>query len=205
MFRNIFHGAILKGCECKIGLCYLSIVWLKCVTERQCNCKLSYLWHYTDVGERLDSSSGCFTRYLFDRSLSGSDIRSGRSLTLPHLHTTERSACRLWWYSETTGIRIQQTKAGKWETRWHNWLKHCATSRKVAGSIPDGATTNSHLRNTSGRTMTLGLTQLLTEKGTTNISCSLALPLYWPRVKRPLGESHTCGKWENNTIYRILV
>ena len=22
-------------------------------------------------------------------------------------------------------------------TRWHNWLMHCATSRKVAGSIPD--------------------------------------------------------------------
>ena len=23
-------------------------------------------------------------------------------------------------------------------TRWHSWLRHCATSRKVAGSIPDG-------------------------------------------------------------------
>jgi hypothetical protein len=23
-------------------------------------------------------------------------------------------------------------------TRWHNWLRHCATSRKVADSIPDG-------------------------------------------------------------------
>jgi len=22
-------------------------------------------------------------------------------------------------------------------TRWHSWLRHCATSRKVAGSIPD--------------------------------------------------------------------
>ena len=22
-------------------------------------------------------------------------------------------------------------------TRWYNWVKHCATSRKVAGSIPD--------------------------------------------------------------------
>ena len=25
-----------------------------------------------------------------------------------------------------------------WETRWRNWLRHCATSRKVAGSIADG-------------------------------------------------------------------
>jgi len=25
-----------------------------------------------------------------------------------------------------------------WGTRWRSWLRHCATSRKVAGSIPDG-------------------------------------------------------------------
>ena len=24
------------------------------------------------------------------------------------------------------------------DTRWRSWLRHCATSRKVAGSIPDG-------------------------------------------------------------------
>jgi hypothetical protein len=23
-------------------------------------------------------------------------------------------------------------------TRWRSWLRHCATNRKVAGSIPDG-------------------------------------------------------------------
>ena len=26
----------------------------------------------------------------------------------------------------------------KWGTRWCSWLRHCNTSRKVAGSIPDG-------------------------------------------------------------------
>jgi len=25
-----------------------------------------------------------------------------------------------------------------WGTRWSSWLRHCAISRKVAGSIPDG-------------------------------------------------------------------
>jgi hypothetical protein len=25
-------------------------------------------------------------------------------------------------------------------TRWSSWLRHCATSRKIAGSIPDGVT-----------------------------------------------------------------
>jgi hypothetical protein len=25
-----------------------------------------------------------------------------------------------------------------WAMRWRSWLRHCATSRKYAGSIPDG-------------------------------------------------------------------
>jgi len=48
-------------------------------------------------------------------------------------------------------------------TRWRSWLRHCATSRKVAGSIPDGVITIFHCHNPSGRTMTLGLTRPLTE------------------------------------------
>jgi len=28
----------------------------------------------------------------------------------------------------------------RWGTRWRSWLTHCATSRKVAGSIPGGVT-----------------------------------------------------------------
>jgi len=44
-----------------------------------------------------------------------------------------------------------------------------ATSRKVAGSIPDGVIEIFHWYNPSGRTMTLGLTQPLTEISTRNI------------------------------------
>jgi hypothetical protein len=44
------------------------------------------------------------------------------------------------------------------------WLRHCATNRKVAGSIPDGVFGIFHLHNPSGRTMALGSTQPLTEK-----------------------------------------
>jgi hypothetical protein len=29
-------------------------------------------------------------------------------------------------------------------TRWRSWLRHCATSRKVAGSIPNGVTGTFH-------------------------------------------------------------
>ena len=45
-----------------------------------------------------------------------------------------------------------------------------ATSRKVAGSIPNGVIGIFHWHNSSGRTMALGLTRRLTEMSTGNIS-----------------------------------
>jgi hypothetical protein len=48
-------------------------------------------------------------------------------------------------------------------------LKHYATSRKVAGPIPDGFIRFFNLPNPSSRTMALGLTQPLTEMSTTNL------------------------------------
>jgi hypothetical protein len=48
------------------------------------------------------------------------------------------------------------------------WLKHCATNRNVAGSIPDGVTGIFHTHNLSGRTMRL--TQPLTNIRNRNIS-----------------------------------
>jgi hypothetical protein len=39
------------------------------------------------------------------------------------------------------------------------WLRHCATSRKVAGSIPDSVIGIFHSLHPSGRTMTLMSTQ----------------------------------------------
>jgi len=55
-----------------------------------------------------------------------------------------------------------------WCTRWRSWLRHCATSRKVTGPIPDGVIGIFHWHNPSGRTMALGLTQPLTEMHTKN-------------------------------------
>ena len=62
-------------------------------------------------------------------------------------------------------IYLQEKK-----TRWRSWLSHCATSRKVADSIPDGVIGIFHWHNPSGRTMALGSTQPLTEMSTRNIS-----------------------------------
>jgi hypothetical protein len=44
------------------------------------------------------------------------------------------------------------------------------TSLKFVGSIPDGVPGIFHLHNPSGRTMTLGLTQSLTDMSTGNNS-----------------------------------
>jgi hypothetical protein len=50
-----------------------------------------------------------------------------------------------------------------------NSCKYCATSRKVAGSIPDDIIGINLWHNPSDRTMALGLTQPLTEMRTRNI------------------------------------
>ena len=71
------------------------------------------------------------------------------------------AACTIFFMRLCTNIR---------GTRWCSLLRHCATSRKVAGSIPDSVTGIFHCQNPSGRTMALGLTQPLTEMSTRNIS-----------------------------------
>jgi len=57
-----------------------------------------------------------------------------------------------------------------WVTRWRSWLMQCATSRKVAGLIPNGVIGFFHWHNPSGLSMPLGSTQPLTEMSTRNIS-----------------------------------
>jgi hypothetical protein len=54
--------------------------------------------------------------------------------------------------------------------RWHNWLRHCATSWKVTSLIPNGVTGIFRWHNPSGCIIALGLTQPLTEMSTRNIS-----------------------------------
>jgi hypothetical protein len=60
--------------------------------------------------------------------------------------------------------------SNNWGTRWPNWLRHCATSRKAAGSNPDGVIGIFHRYNPSDRAMALGSTQPLTEMSTRDIS-----------------------------------
>ena len=73
---------------------------------------------------------------------------------------------------------------------WRSWLRHCGTSRKVAGSIADGVIRNFHLHNPPGRNTILGLTQPLTERWPVcraenlstfmcRMSCKLGASAYW--------------------------
>jgi len=57
-----------------------------------------------------------------------------------------------------------------WGTRWRSWLRPSATSRKVAGLIPDNLNGIFHWHNPSGRIVVQGSTQPLAEMSTRNIS-----------------------------------
>ena len=72
------------------------------------------------------------------------------------------------WFTRNWNTRKPTSKCAP--SRWRSRLRHCATSRKVAGSIPDGVIGIFHWHNSSGRTVALGSTQPLTEMSTRNIS-----------------------------------
>ena len=67
-----------------------------------------------------------------------------------------------------TSTEKKKFKRSRGGTRWRSWLRHCATSQKFAGSIPDGVIGIFHWHNPTGRTMALGSTQPLTEMSTRN-------------------------------------
>jgi hypothetical protein len=52
--------------------------------------------------------------------------------------------------------------------QWRSWLRHYATSRKIAGSSPDEVDFY-NLPNPSSRNMTLGSTEPLTEISASNL------------------------------------
>ena len=79
--------------------------------------------------------------------------------------------------------------------RWRRWLRHCATSRKVADSIPKGVIGVFHWHNPSGLTMALGSTQLLTEISTRSISRGVKATIgtFICRLSWNMGASTSCN------------
>jgi hypothetical protein len=73
-------------------------------------------------------------------------------------------------------------------TRWRSWLRHCGTSRKVAGSIPDRTIGIFHWLNPSDRTLALGSSQPVTEMSTRSISWGVAYLHLVSRLRMSGGE-----------------
>jgi hypothetical protein len=90
--------------------------------------------------------------------------------TEPELVATDATGC--WNIMNITPLETSDSEKlrASGGHAWRSWLRHCATSRMVASSIPDGDIGIFHWSNPSGRNMTPGSTQPLTEMSTRNIS-----------------------------------
>ena len=91
----------------------------------------------------------------------------------------------------------------KWGMQWRIWFRHCATSRKVAGAIPDYVFGIFHWYNQSGRAMTLASAQLLTEGGrclglTLPFSFAVCLDVWEPQ---PPGTLWACNRTVRGLLY----
>jgi hypothetical protein len=89
-------------------------------------------------------------------------------------------------------------------------LRHCATSRKDVGSMPDEVIGFFNWPNPSGRTMALGSTKPLTEMSTRNLPGVkggrrvrlTTLPSYVSQVCRKFGSLDVSTLWASTACYR---
>jgi hypothetical protein len=86
-------------------------------------------------------------------------------------------------------------------TWWrHSWLRQCATSQMVAGSIPDGVIGIFHWHNPFSCTMALRSTQPLTEMSTMNISWRVMATSVWESQPYHLHVSNVLKCWSLNLL-----
>jgi len=117
--------------------------------ELAISCALSFSFYYTVAKPSLVS---CFAG-------TSREFRK---------HTSSTAEYSSYWNIKLEYFNILLTWG--WWTAVAQWLRCCATNRKVAGSIPDGVIGIFYWRNPSDHTMTLGLTQPLTGMSTRRIS-----------------------------------
>ena len=113
--------------------------------------------HAPSEQKRVDSKGSChevleqvfdnfpkyhmkFSRFL--QSCTNFDLKISSKKTKSLIISKEPLKCTLQVYNTTIEqvtsfnyLGVQTTSGGP---RWRSWLRHCATSQKVAGSIPDG-------------------------------------------------------------------
>ena len=81
-----------------------------------------------------------------------------------------RISQRISWFCFVQGKYVSLSYSFQTGTTVAQWLRRCATNRKVAGSIPAGVSGFLINISPSDRTMALGPTQPLTEMSTRSIS-----------------------------------
>jgi len=162
--RPVLH----RVCECEYVLCKSS--W---PCPRKCG-RSSCVWLEDEGGACLGTVQGVrkkAKRFNWDRTFFSLNVMSP-----PAPCTRRLSINQTFWARNTDVIPMNGRNAFVFVnrlcrgSRWRIWLRHFATSRMVASSIPDGVIGIFHWHYPSGRTMALGLTQPLTEMSTRNIS-----------------------------------
>ena len=113
--------------------------------------KLRAGWHSVPCPHTVSNLRVPFTSSYNPFSISANEF-------LPNFTVCVRLHCIL--FHQTLGARC-------W---WRSWLRHCATSRKAAGSILEDVAGIFHGHNPSDRTMALVLTEPLIEMSTRSIS-----------------------------------
>ena len=136
---------------------YTCIVWRTFSKFMQTlKLNVSSLWSYQLPPKAL--TSNCITQILGCRQ---EQLWIARCVSLNVWVESIKWSCT--WLQTTTSDYIKKQLVSPFQ-------RHRATSRKVVGSIPDGAIAIFHWHNPSDRTMALGSTQSLTEMSTRNTS-----------------------------------
>jgi hypothetical protein len=107
------------------------------------------LWHFVKslVSEWPVVETNMAHRYLNPRTLDTGGLYTARLNFLSLSILPTQCTCICVPYGFTINIDYFPIH------RWRSWLRHCATRRKIAGSIPDGVIEIFHLLNPSGYAM----------------------------------------------------
>ena len=114
------------------------------------NCASDHRWTYPSCGQQ-------------SRFCGSTHTTNSPSIQLLHTIYIYRFLLRL----RLSLLHFVTLRTQYWRgTWWSSWFRHCATSRRVAGSISDGVIWTFHWNILSGSIVVLGSTRPLTEMNT---------------------------------------
>ena len=157
-----------------VFVCDLETSWMRRpwptggLSRQKQNLRANWRWgNYCHFGTSIRNQTayflGIFCQCNYDRNTTARpDGPQSNVLLSPSQNSSQQQLCIALWKRI-----INLSKLPAWlGTAVAQWLRCCATNRKVAGSIPDGIIGIFHWHNPSDRTIALGSTQPLTEMST---------------------------------------